>query len=102
MELWDLPVADGFLLTNISLLDDAAQYPSCNNGNMGSAVLEDATLNTVTVAYYNGITPGSSACFVCDDDSGYALDAPVNVRICQSDATWSRNSMMCGTSCHVL
>ena len=86
---------------NSRVLDEAARYPSCITGGFGSAVLENTTLNTATVAYLTGTTPGSIACFVCDDDSGYALDTPVNERICRRDATWSSNSMICGMSCRV-
>ena len=50
----------------------------------------------VTVAYYTGITPGSRACFVCDENIGYELNTTTNGRTCQSDATWSEGPITCG------
>ena len=41
------------------------------------------TFNTATVAYYTGTTPGSRACFVCDEDSGYELNKVTAERNCQ-------------------
>ena len=35
MELWNLATTDATFLSNISLLDDADQYPSCNNEVFG-------------------------------------------------------------------
>ena len=70
MELWDLSSTNAIFLNDISLLDNAAQYRSCVTDNISSAVLKDTALNITTVAYYNGTTPGSRACFVCD---GYEL-----------------------------
>ena len=72
-ELWDWSAGGFTFWPNVSLLNDAAQYASCDAGYVGSAVLEDTVLNTTTVAYYTGITAGSSACFVCDEGSGYEL-----------------------------
>ena len=94
MELWNLSAADANFLSDVTLLDDAAQYPSCINGSVGSAALMNTTLNTATVAYYTGTTPGSMACFVCDEDSGYELTN--NERVCQSNSTWSGSPIMCG------
>ena len=96
MELWDPPAADANFLFNVSLLEDAAQYPSCVDGSVGSAVLVNTTLNTATVAHYTGTTPGSRACFVCDKSSRYELITNINERVCQSDGTWSRSPTICG------
>ena len=96
MELWNLSTTNTTFLRDVSLLDDAAQYHSCVTGSVGSAVLKDSRLSTSTVAYYTGITPGSKACFVCDENSGYALNTTTNERICQSDATWSEDPIICG------
>ena len=94
MELWDLSGANNStLLHNVSLLDDAAQYQSCVTESVGSAALKDTTLNIATVAYYNGTTPGSMACFVCD---GHELNTTINERVCQTDATWSGSPVTCG------
>ena len=91
MELWNLSNTNTTFLRDVSLLDDAIQYQSCVTGSVGSAVLKDSRLSTSTVAYYTGITPGSRACFVCDENSGYELNTITNERICQSDATWSES-----------
>ena len=96
MELWNLSTTTTTFLHDVSLLDGAAQYHSCVTGGVGSAVLKDSRLNTPTIVYYTGITPGSRACFVCDEDSGYELNTTTNERICQSDATWSGGPMTCG------
>ena len=96
MELWNLSTTNTTFLRNVNLLDDAAQYQSCVTGNVGSAVLKDSRLNTSTVAYYTGITPGSRACFVCDENGGYERNTTSSERICQSDATWSENPVTCG------
>ena len=96
MDLWNLSTTNATFLRDVSLLDTAAQYQSCVTGNVGSAVLKDTALNMVTVAYYTGTTPGSRACFVCDENSGYALNTTTNERICQSDATWSEGPITCG------
>ena len=89
-DLWNLPAADATFLPDVSLLgDDAAQYSSCVAGSVGSSVLKNTTLNTATVAYYTGTTPGSRACFVCDEDSGYELNKATAERNCQTDGTWS-------------
>ena len=94
MELWDLSATNSTtFLNDVSLLDTAAQYRSCVNGSVGSTVLKNSALNTATVAYYNGTTPGSIACFVCD---GHELNTSINERVCQSDATWSESPIMCG------
>ena len=78
MELWNLPATNATFQSNVSLLDDAVQYPSCNNKN---AVLVNTILNTTTVAYYIGTTP---ACFVCDKYSGYEPNSAINKTVCQS------------------
>ena len=96
MELWDLSTTNTTFLCDVSLLDDAVQYPSCVTGSVGSVVLKDSRLNASTVAYYTGITPGSMACFVCNEDGGYELNTTTNERICQSDATWSEGPITCG------
>ena len=95
-DLWDLPAADANFLSDVSLLNDAAQYPSCDDGSVGSVVLVNTTLNTATVAYYNGTTPNSSACFVCDESSGYELNATIDKRVCQSNGRWSESPIACG------
>ena len=96
IQLWDLSAAGATSLPDVSILNDAAQYPSCDPGGVGSVVFMNTTLNTATVAYYNGITPGSRACFVCDEDSGYELSPAINERVCERDATWSRIPTICG------
>ena len=68
-KLWNLPAPGFAFLSDISSLNDAAQYPSCNVGSVRSVGLMDNRLNTATVAYYNGTTTGSRACFVCDESS---------------------------------
>ena len=95
-EFWDRSAVGFTFLPDVSLLNDAAQYPSCDAGYIGSAVWEDATLNTATVAYYTGTTAGSSACFVCDEDSGYELNATIHERVCRHNGTWSGSMIMCG------
>ena len=98
-DLWDLSAADATFLSDVSLLEDAAQYLSCDDGSVGSVVLNDNRLNTATVAYYNGATPGSTACFVCDRSSGYELNATTTAeRVCQSDGLWSGSPIVCGMS----
>ena len=97
VELWNLPAAGATFLSDVSSLNDsAAQYPSCDVGRVGNVVLVNATLNTATVAYYSGTTPGSSACFVCDESSGYELNTVTNERVCRSNGTWSGSAIMCG------
>jgi len=95
-ELWNLPAAGAALLSNVSLLDDAARYPSCVDGNARSSVLVNTTLNTATVAYYIGNMTGFTACFVCDEGSGYALNTSTNERVCQRNITWSERPAVCG------
>ena len=95
-ELWDLSAVGITFLPDVSLLHNAAQYPSCDAGYIGSAVLVNTTPNTTTVAYYSGITAGSTACFVCDEDSGYELNLIVTERVCQSNGTWSGSPIICG------
>ena len=56
-------------------------------------MLENTTLNTATVAYYNGTTPGSMACFVCNDE--YKLNT-TEKRFCERSGLWSGNSVVCG------
>lgn len=95
MELWNFTTTTSFL-SDITLLNDAAaHYPSCDAESVGSAVLKDTTLNTATVAYYSGTTPGSTVCFVCDERNGYEPNAPINMRVCQSNATWSKSPIVC-------
>ena len=98
VELWDLPAADVTFILDVSLLEHGAQYPSCDAGSVGSAVLVNTTLNTATVAHYSGTTPGSAACFVCDESSGYTLNTSTNERVCQRNITWSGSSIVCGKS----
>ena len=95
-DLWNLPAAEANFLSDVSLLDDAVQYASCDAGSVGSAALVNTTLNTATVAYYSGTTPGSRACFVCDEDSGYELNKVTAERNCQTDGTWSGSPITCG------
>ena len=99
MDLWNLP--DASILTDVSLLNESAtQYPSCNAESVGSVVLVNTTLNTATVAYYTGTTAGSRACFVCDESSGYKLNATTTTeRVCQSDGMWSGSPITCGMGC---
>ena len=95
-ELWNLSDPGVTFLPDVSLLDDSAQYPSCDDGIVGSAVLMNTTLNTATVAYYTGTTPGSRACFVCDEGSEYELNTTTTERVCQSNGTWSGSLITCG------
>jgi len=97
-KLWNLPAPATIFLNDVSLLNDSAtQYPSCDDGSVGSAVLVNTTLNTATVAYYTGTTPGSTACFVCNNASGYAPNTTIsNERVCQNDGRWSRTPVVCG------
>ena len=90
-ELWNLPAA------NATILSDVTQYLSCDDSSAESVVLRDTTLNTATVAYYNGTTPGSTACFVCDRSSEYELNSTITERVCQNDGTWSGSPITCGT-----
>ena len=102
IQLWDLSAAGTTFLPDVSFLDGAAdQYPSCDDGSVGSAVLMNTILNTATVAYYTGTTPDSRACFVCDEDSGYELNPAINERLCQRDATWSGISTICGMNSQI-
>ena len=97
MNLWNLPASAFTFLPDVNLLEDATQYPSCSNtSSAGSAVLVDRILGTATVTYYTGTTPGSRACFVCDENSRYMPDTTFIERVCQSDATWSRSPIICG------
>ena len=93
-ELWNLPAPGAIILPNVSLFDAATQYPSCDDESVGSAVLENITLNTATVAYYNGTTPGSRVCFVCDE--GYELNTTTSERFCNRSGLWSGNFTICG------
>ena len=95
VQLWILSSRS---LTDVrSLNTSTAQYPTCVNDSVGSIALVNTTLNTATVAYYTGITPGSRACLVCDKSSGYAPSIAVTERVCQSDGTWSGSPIICGT-----
>ena len=96
-ELWNLPAVDANFLLDVSLLNDTAQYPTCDDASVGSAVLANTTLNTATVAYYTGTTADSRACLVCDEDSGYEQHPIAPERVCQSDGTWSGSPIICGT-----
>ena len=102
MELWNLSASEATFLPDISLLKDAAaRYPSCDTRHVGSAALKDTTLNTATVAYYSGTTPGSTVCFVCDETNGYDQSASMNMRVCQSNATWSNSPIVCSKLCQI-
>ena len=95
-KLWNQPAPGVTFLSDISSLDDAAEYSSCNDSSVGSVALVNTTLNTATVAYYSGITSGSMACFVCDD--GYELNTTTTTeRFCERSGLWSGNSIVCGT-----
>ena len=96
-ELWNLPALAAIFWNDVSLLNtSAAQYPSCDGGSVGSVALVNTTLNTATVAYYTGTTPGSMACFVCGD--GYVLNTTTTAeRFCERSGLWSGNSIVCGT-----
>ena len=95
-ELWGLPAPGVTFLPDIDLLNNsAAQYPSCDDGRVRSVVLVNTTLNTATVAYYTDTTPGSTACFVCDESNGYKQNATTE-RLCQTNGTWSGNPIVCG------
>ena len=96
MELWNLPATNTTFLHNVSLDDADVMYASCYDESVGIAVLKNATLNTNTVAYYNGTTPDSRVCFVCDENSGYKPNTTSNERVCQSDAAWSGSPIICG------
>ena len=98
MKLWILSAVDAIFLPDVSLLNDsAAQYSSCDDSSVGSAVLMNTTLNTATAAYYTGTTPGSTACFVCDESSGYELNTTTTAeRVCQRNALWSDSAIICG------
>ena len=99
MELWNQPGNTTFLIES-SFRNDTSQYPTCVDGSIGSIDFKDMRLNTFTVAYYDGTTTGSRACFVCDENNGFDLNTTtINVRVCQSDATWSGVPMMCGMLC---
>ena len=96
MELWDLSAAGAAFLTDVSLMKNADRYQSCVDGSVGSVALIDTTLNTATVAYYSGNMTNSTACFVCDESSGYTLNTSTNERICQRNITWSGSPAVCG------
>ena len=96
-ELWNLTATSTTFFPDVSLLDDGTKYSSCDVGSVGSAALKDARLNITTVAYYNGTTPGSEVCFVCEENSGYELSRATSYkRVCESDARWSRSPIICG------
>ena len=96
-ELWNLRAPGATFRPDVNFLDDATQYPSCDDESVGSAVLVlvDTGMDTATVAYYTGTTPGSRVCFVCDENIGYELNN-TNVRICQRNGLWSGNPTVCG------
>ena len=96
-ELWNLSATDFTFLPDVSSLDAAAQYPSCDDESVGSVALRDTTLNTATVVCYNDTTAGSTACFVCDEESEYALNTTTSERVCLSNGTWSGSPIICGT-----
>ena len=97
-ELWNLQAAGVTLLPDVSILNtSAARYPSCDDRSVGSVVLRNTTLNTATVAYYTGTTPGSTACFVCDKSNGYEPDTTTTAeRVCRNNGTWSGSPILCG------
>ena len=95
-ELWNLTATNATFLPDVNLLNDAAKYRNCDAGTVASAVLRDTRLKITTVAYYNGTTPGSKACFVCEENSGYKLSTTTNERVCEHDAAWSRSPIICG------
>ena len=99
MELWDLPAADVAFLPDVSSLNEASQYPSCDAGSIGSVVLEDTKLNTAIVVYYTGNY--TKACFVCNNGSGYELNTAATERVCQSNGKWSGSPIICGMLRHV-
>ena len=102
-ELKNQSTAGAIFLTDASSLDDvAAQYSSCDTGIRLLDTRLDTRLDTATVAYYNGTTPGSRVCFLCDKSNGYALNTTFNETYCQKDGTWSRNSTICGTMFKIL
>ena len=78
-DLWNLLTTGFALLSDNSVLKNAVQYQTCDTGSVGSVLLIDNKLNTATVVYYTGITPRSSACFVCDESSGYELSPLLKV-----------------------
>ena len=97
MKLWNLSAPGVSFLPTVTVLDDTTQYPSCINRSAGSVVLMNTALNTATVAYYSGITPGSTACFVCEESSGYELSTTTTTeRVCQSNTLWSGSPITCG------
>ena len=101
-ELWNLSAPHTAFLADVSLLDDTAQYPSCDADSVGSVVLVNTTFSTATVAYYSGTTAGSRACFVCDESSGYELSTTTTTeRVCERNALWSGSALLCGMI-HVL
>ena len=97
-ELWNLPAPGVTFLSDVSFLNYSfTQYPSCDDGSVGSVVLVNTTLKTATVAYYSGTTSGSTACFVCDESSEYALNTSTTTeRVCRSNGTWSGSAIVCG------
>lgn len=96
-ELWNLTATNATFVPGASLLEADTKYQNCGTGSVGSAALKDTRLNITTVAYYDGITPGSKACFVCEENSGYEQSTTTYERVCQQDATWSRSPIICGT-----
>ena len=97
MELWNLQATGLTFLTDISLLHNAIHYRSCDAGSIGSVALENTRLDTDTVAYYTGTTPGSRACFVCDGSNGYVPNITTTAeRVCQSNGSWSGSPILCG------
>ena len=99
-ELWNQQTPGGIFLSDVMLLDDAAQYPSCDGRSVGSIVLMNSTLNTATVAYYTGTTPGSTVCFVCND--WYELNTTISARFCKGNGLWSGDSIACSTLYNVV
>ena len=93
MDFGGLSAINATFLNDTGLLDDATRYPSCVTENFRSVVLKDTALNIAIVVYYNGTTPGSRACFICD---GRELNTTINERVCQTDATWSESPVTCG------
>ena len=60
-------------------------------------MLLNTTLNTTTLACYDGTTPGSVASFFCSDI--YELNTTTDERMCVmsgNNATWTGNPVACG------
>lgn len=93
MKLWNFSTTYTAFLNDSGLPGDAAKYQSCFTENFRSVILKDTALDVVAVVYYNGTTPGSRVCFICD---GHESNTTINERVCQSDASWSGSPIACG------